>query len=164
MIEGVQAAVPARRKEEFEAEAVSAVGVDEGLVGEEVAVEARLVRRHVVMEAVKSNSTLLKRELGEEGGVAEDDGLVRIRDRLREVALEGVAGDHLEAVREGGDVGAMEEVVGKHAADLPHTLNCAVAVHEHEGRSPIGRLILRCAAGSALGFQQRVRRRVPGEP
>jgi hypothetical protein len=96
-------AVPARGEHQLGADAVLAVGVEVGLVGHEMAVEGALGREAVV-EAVEADGLLGEALLGGRGGLASG-----------EVALVGVAGDHLHAVGEGGDLGlaggVVEEVV-----------------------------------------------------
>lgn len=136
-------AVPARGEHELGADAVLAVGVEVGLVGHEVAVQGALGRL-VVVEAVEAERLLGEALLG--GGV----GLAG-----REVALVGVAGDHLHAVGEGGDLGlaggVVEEVVRQHAADLLDQLVLSGGgVLEVHGGSPVGGLVLGDGARGAV--------------
>lgn len=112
---GTILSIPARREHELETDTISAVGIKVGLVWEEVAVERTLGGLGIV-EAVESESGLTEEWLL--CIFAEPEGFLDIGDGVSEVALVGVACDHLETSGEGGKgcvagIGVEEVVSGR---------------------------------------------------
>ena len=83
----------------------------------------RSFRSGTIVETVETKSVLSQGRLGSEVGTS-PAGLWRIRDRVREVAKSLVSRDHLETVREGGDVAGrvgwicIQKVVSATALDV----------------------------------------------
>ena len=94
-------AVPARREHELETDTIGAVGVQVVLVGQEVTAERRF-GLGLVVQAVEPEGLLL------EGGLGTlftgPFRLGRIRDGPGEVPLEGITGNHAEALGESLDI------------------------------------------------------------
>lgn len=107
--------IPATGEHQLEADTVSAVGIEVGLVWEEVTVKGAFWGLGVI-ETVKSDGSLA--EEGLLSVFAGPEGLLDVRDGVGEVTLIGVACDHLEASGEGGEgsvacVGVEEVVSGR---------------------------------------------------
>ena len=137
-------AVPALWKEELEAKAVDAIGVNVGFVGQEVAVE-RGLGVSLVVEAVEANGLLAQGGLRDVGATP---GHLGIGHRERKVALVWIARNHLEAVGHGAGKGVITVdedrgvlVVGQ-VRDFGDHGQLALAVLEIESCRPVGRLVL----------------------
>lgn len=87
--------IPARWEHQLETNTISAVCIEVGLIWEEVAVE-RALGGLLVVEAVETESGLTKEGLGVVRSSA-PKGFLDIGNRVGEVALVGITGDHLEA-------------------------------------------------------------------
>ena len=131
-------AVPARGEEELGTDTVDAVLVHVLLAGHGVAV-TRALGGLVVVEAVEADGLLAKGELslvlwapGRGWRVGNDTG---------EVAQAAVTGEHGEALGEGLDVFAQEEVVGKHTTNLGNDFGHAALMHKVKRGCPVGRLV-----------------------
>jgi len=93
--------IPATWKHQFETQTISALAVEERLVRQKVAVQGAF-GRCVVVETVEAKGVLAERELSCEVGTS-PAALVRVGDRVGEVAKRFVARNHAEAIGKGGD-------------------------------------------------------------
>ena len=111
--------IPATGEHQLEADTVSAVGIEVGLVWEEVTVE-RTFRGLGVVKTVESDGSLAEEWLF--SVFAGPEGLLDVRDGVGEVTLVGVACDHLEASGKGGERGVacvgVQEVVSGRVLDI----------------------------------------------
>lgn len=95
--------IPATGEHEFGSNSIGTIGVQVSLIWKEMAVQ-RAFRSLGVVQAVHSNGGLAKETLGSH--VTSPVRLGKIRDRIAEVTLVGIAREHLEARRESRDIGA----------------------------------------------------------
>jgi len=150
-----------------------------------VAVE-RALGVDIVIEAVESDGLLRQTGLRGLRGIEGPEGLLGVGDGKREVALVAVAGDHVEAGGEGGDVALTGAVVQKVVAggcvsidvmagcerrDLrKETANlvddselAGCGILEVERRGPVCGLVLGDGAGGAISSEEFVGSRCGGE-
>jgi hypothetical protein len=92
-------AIPAAWEHQLQTDTINAVGIKISLVWHEVAIKGTL-RSLSIVEAIETHRSLLKEGLGVVWGVV-PERLFDVRDWVAEVAVVGIASNHVEVCREG---------------------------------------------------------------
>ncbi len=122
-------ASPAAREHQLETNTISAVGIEVSLVRHEVSIE-RTFRGLGVVEAVEAQSGLLKEGLGVVRRLV-PQRLLNVRDGIvREVAVVGIASNHLETRREGRQGGVTSVRIKKVVSSIIVSKNLAAQMRK----------------------------------